>query len=337
MTFHLVTPDPAFSSVITGAPIVPAGTPLTESAVPVPGTGPYMIDRYQAGREVHLVRNPRFEEWSNDAQPDGYPDAIDWTASSLADPSSLVESGTADVVLYGSFSAARLDQLRTRVPAQLHVGPSQETWFEMMNTRIPPFNDPRVRQAVDYAADRQALVDAWGGPLAARVTCQVIPPEYTGYEPYCPYTVDPNVNGSWLGPDLPKAKALIEQAGVKGQRVTVWGWPMAQHPRWRAISRPCSTSSGSRRRRGCSRSASTSHSWRRPPTRCRWPVLDPVFDAVGFGHDRRDVHVPWFLQHVPLLRVSDRLLQPPTRRRHGKGRSTRGERSSGREPAVGAD
>ena len=223
VTFHLVTPDPAFPATITGAPIVPAGPPLTESATPLPATGPYMIDRYQASQEVHLIRNSHFHEWSKDAQPDGYLDAIDWSASSLADPSSLVESGTADVVLYGSFSAERLEQLRTRVPAQLHVGPSQETWFEMMNTHIAPFNDPRVRQAVNYAADRQALVDAWGGPLAARVTCQVIPPEYTGYEPYCPYTVDPNANGSWLGPDLPKAKALIEQAGVKGQRVTVWG------------------------------------------------------------------------------------------------------------------
>ena len=223
VTFHLVAADLGFPSTITTAFIVPAGTPMTESSSPVPATGPYMVDRYQAGREAHLVRNPHFHEWSKDAQPDGYPDAIDWTVSSLADPSSLVESGVADVLLSSAFSAERLDQLRTRVPAQLHVGPSQKTWVEMMNTRIPPFNDPRVRRAINYAADRQAIIDAYGGPLAARITCQVIPPEYTAYAPYCPYTVDPNANGRWLGPDLTKAKALIEQAGVKGQRVTVWG------------------------------------------------------------------------------------------------------------------
>jgi len=224
VTFHLATADPGFPSTITYAIIVPAGTSPTESTSPLPATGPYMIDRYEAGREVHLVRNPHFHEWSRDAQPDGYPDAIDWTASSLADPSSLVESGMADVLLSTAMPpAARLTQLRTRVPAQLHVGPSQMTWFEMMNTRIPPFNDPRVRQAINYAADRQAIVDAWGGPLAARITCQVIPPEYTGYERYCPYTVAPSANGSWRSPDLAKAEALIEQAGVKGQRVIVWG------------------------------------------------------------------------------------------------------------------
>ena len=48
-------------------------------------------------------------------------------------------------------------------------------------------------------------------------------PNTRAYEPYCPYTVDPNATGRWLGPDLEKARALIEQAGVKGQRVTVWG------------------------------------------------------------------------------------------------------------------
>jgi peptide/nickel transport system substrate-binding protein len=224
VTFHLAVADPGFPSVITGAFIVPAGTSLTESSSPLPATGPYMVDRYRAGQEAHLVRNPQFHQWSQAAQPDGYPDAIDWTVSRLADPSSLVESGMADVVLGTTLSAERLDQLRTRAPAQLHIGPSQKTWFEWMNTRIPPFNDPRVRQAINYAADRQALVDAWGGPLAARITCQVIPPQYTGYEPYCPYTVDPNANGGWLGPDLAKAEALVAQAGVKGQRVTVWGW-----------------------------------------------------------------------------------------------------------------
>jgi YVTN family beta-propeller protein len=223
VTFHLVAADAAFPSTITGAFIVPAGTPMTESASPLPATGPYMVDRYEAGREARLVRNPDFHEWSSDAQPDGYPDVIDWTVSSLADPSSLVEQGLADVDLGSTPSAERLAQLRTREPAQLHVGPSQQTWFEEMNTRISPFNDLRVRQAINYAADRQAIVDAWGGPLTARITCQVIPPEFTGYAPYCPYTVDPNANGRWLGPDLEKAKALIDQAGVKGQRVTVWG------------------------------------------------------------------------------------------------------------------
>jgi peptide/nickel transport system substrate-binding protein len=222
VTFHLTVADPGFPSTITEGFILPAATSPSQSDSPMPATGPYMVDRFEAGREVHLIRNPYFHEWSTDAQPAGYPDTIDWILSSLADPSSLVESGAADIVVNDSFSAARLTQLRTELPAQLHVAPSQKTWFEMMNTNIPPFNDPHVRQAINYAADRGAIVDAWGGPLAARITCQVIPPEYTAYEPFCPYTVAPSANGGWIGPDLKKAEALIP-AKDRGARVTVWG------------------------------------------------------------------------------------------------------------------
>jgi peptide/nickel transport system substrate-binding protein len=223
VTFHLASADPVFPSTISATFILPAGTPIDESSAPLAATGPYMVDRYIPGKEEHLIRNPQFHVWSQDAQPDGYPNAIDWTVSSLADSSSLVQSGAADIVLYNSFSTERLAQLRTEVPGQLHVAPSQKTWFEMMNIHIAPFNKPLVRQAINYAVNRQAVVDAWGGPLSARVTCQVIPPEYTGYVPYCPYTADPSANGNWLGPDLQKARTLIREAGVKGQRVTVWG------------------------------------------------------------------------------------------------------------------
>ena len=69
----------------------------------------------------------------------------------------------------------------------------------------------------------QALIDAWGGPLTATVTCQVLPPGFAGYERYCPWTVDQAANGNWLGPDLGRARALIDQAGVRGTAVTVLG------------------------------------------------------------------------------------------------------------------
>jgi len=223
VTIRLESPDPDYVTWLAGAFIVPSDTPYAESAAPLPATGPYVVDRFTPGTELHLKRNPDFHEWSHDAQPDGYPDEIEWQASSVADPSTLVETGKADLVVNNTWSAERLAQLRTRAPAQLHVGPSLETWFEMMNTTVPPFNDVRVRQAVNYAADRTAIVDAWGGPLSGRVTCQAIPPEFTGYEAYCPYTVDPGTNGAWLGRDVPKAQQLIAQAGVKGMHVTVWG------------------------------------------------------------------------------------------------------------------
>lgn len=223
VTFHLTTADPNFQNAIWAVPILPAGTPLTMSKTPLPATGPYVVASFRAGHEERLIRNPQFHEWSRDAQPDGNPNEIDFTVSSAPDPSTEVQAGTADVLLLESGSPARLAQLRTQVPAQLHIALSAQTWFEMMNTTIPPFNDVRVRQAVSLATDREAVVDAWGGPLTGQVSCQVLPPEFAGYERYCPWTVDPSPNGNWLGPDLPRAHALIDAAGVRGQAVTVWG------------------------------------------------------------------------------------------------------------------
>jgi peptide/nickel transport system substrate-binding protein len=223
VTFHLVDPDPDFlSHTVAYVRIVPAGTPRPHSTSPLPATGPYMVERFVPGSETRLVRNPMFREWSADAQPDGFVDAISFTSS--ADPSQLVEAGEADLAGPLFISAERIDELRMRMPGQLHLAAPDLTFFEMMNTTIPPFDDPRVRQAVNLATDRQQILDAWGGPLAGRVTCQLIPPQHTAYEPYCPWTTGANPLGRWLGPDLPRALELIDQAGVAGQSVTVWIW-----------------------------------------------------------------------------------------------------------------
>jgi ABC-type transport system substrate-binding protein len=89
-----------------------------------------------------------------------------------------------------------------------------------MNTQLVPFDDVRVRQAVNYATDRAKVIATYGA-LNARITCQDLPPNSQGYVPYCPYTVDPG-SGQWTGPDMARAEELIRQAHVQGTHVTVW-------------------------------------------------------------------------------------------------------------------
>jgi YVTN family beta-propeller protein len=225
VTFHLVEPDPDFlSNTVAIVPLVPAGTSGAQSVSPLPATGPYMVDRFVPGSELHFVRNPMFRQWSAEAQPDGYVDSILFTAVSEGDPSQLVESGEADLMGPLFISAERLSQLRSRLPAQLHVAAPDQTFFEMLNTKLSPFDDPRVRQALNLATDREAILDAWGGSLAGRITCQVIPPQHTAYDAYCPWTIGANPQGRWRAPDVARARELIEQSGRKGQPVTVWIW-----------------------------------------------------------------------------------------------------------------
>src|SRR5215211_759288 len=78
-----------------------------------------------------------------------------------------------------------------------------------MNNRIKPFDDVKVRQAVNYAIDRNALVRLYGG--LATPTENILPPTYPQYKKHTFYKFD-----------LAKAKQMIQQAGLAGTEVTVW-------------------------------------------------------------------------------------------------------------------
>jgi peptide/nickel transport system substrate-binding protein len=73
---------------------------------------------------------------------------------------------------------------------------------------------------VNYATDHNALVKIYGGPKLAQPTCQILPPNFPGYQPYCPYTKNPG-SGKWSAPDMAKARQLIDQSGTKGASVKV--------------------------------------------------------------------------------------------------------------------
>ena len=232
VTFHLGAPDPDFlvKLAFPAAYAVPASTPL-KARLPLPATGPYMIASYDAKRGIRLVRNPRFHEWYEAAQPDGYPDEIVWRFKVLPEAQRrAVEQGKADVAVdagsanQGRFpSLALLAALRTRYASQLHVNPLATSYGVFLNTRLPPFNDVRVRRAVNYAVDRNRMVDLRGGPDLWQPTCQLLPPNLNGYRRYCPYTRDPSPDGRYTGPDLAEARRLVALSGTKGQKVTVSG------------------------------------------------------------------------------------------------------------------
>jgi peptide/nickel transport system substrate-binding protein len=65
------------------------------------------------------------------------------------------------------------------------------------------------------------VVDLQGGPTRHLVTCQILPPNIQGYEPFCPYTLEPD-NGVWSARDLDRAQNLIRDAHAVREKVTVW-------------------------------------------------------------------------------------------------------------------
>jgi len=228
VTFHLTEPDPDFrlSLAQPTAFVVPAGTPARDVGTsPIPATGPYMVKAFVPNRRLILARNPGFREWSRDAQPDGYPDAIDWSLS--GGPTRAGQNAAVDTVQRGEADLyndqppnERIDEPTTRYASQAHLWPFTGSFSMFFNTRVPPFDDPRVRRALAYAVDRRAVRERYPGP--AVISCQLLPPNFTGYQPYCPYTLDPGLAGTWTAPDRARAERLIKESGTSGTKVTVW-------------------------------------------------------------------------------------------------------------------
>jgi peptide/nickel transport system substrate-binding protein len=236
VTFHLTKPDPdfLFKLAFPMAYAVPPGTPDHDiGRTPLAATGPYMTSSFSPSGSWVLVRNPRFHEWSPDAQPDGYPSRIVLSQyKNLRAGIAAVEHGPTDVLLFPPSNRlaglGTLGGLATRYANQLHSDPYASTFAFVMNTRVPPFDRLAVRRALNYAIDRNRIVRYAGGTLAAQKTCQILPPTLLGYRPNCPYTVDQSSGGTWTGSDLAKARELVRHSGTHGMKVTVWhdqGYP----------------------------------------------------------------------------------------------------------------
>jgi peptide/nickel transport system substrate-binding protein len=222
VTFHLTRGDPEFLDKL-GVPfafILPTGTPNHEVQIPPPGTGPYKWVQYNPNKALKLVRNPYFKEWSKDAQPNGKPDEIiEKLNISVEGEVTQVENGTADW-MFDTPPADRLNEMSTKFAKQVYVNPLTAVYYFAFNVRVPPFNNLKARQAVNFATDRNALVKIYGGPKLAVPTCQILPPNFPGYKPYCPYTKNPG-SGKWTAPDLAKARQLVAASGTKGAVVKV--------------------------------------------------------------------------------------------------------------------
>ncbi|MEO7061072.1 MAG: ABC transporter substrate-binding protein [Lapillicoccus sp.] len=218
-TLHLTAPDPELVYKLA-ARVVPSPPSTPDDNVgrtPIPSTGPYQIHTFGADGSLTLVRNPNYTPWSVAAQPPGYPDVIRYRVET--DDAAAVDAvlkGTADL----THSMTRFD-LTATLPTRAHVSFIGNAQFVYLNSKLAPFDRKEVRQALNYAVDRRALVDLYpGGGAAATLSCQLLPPGFPGYRPYCPYQTGP-ADGPYLGPDLDKAKALVKESGTTQIPITI--------------------------------------------------------------------------------------------------------------------
>ena len=205
--FHLRKPYADFLTLLGSnqASVVSArGAQSGVLARAADGTGPFRFVSWQPGVAVTEQRNPLY--WG--ARP--RLGTLRWLSSS--EPSVLymaLRSGDADVAapLSPVFAArtARNPALRL-----LHQ-PGRAFFWIALNTRLAPFDDPRVRQALSYATDRRALVTALLGGFGQGAVAPV-----AATTPYA--TADPRR----LGYDLAQARRLLTEAGqARGLHIAV--------------------------------------------------------------------------------------------------------------------
>jgi YVTN family beta-propeller protein len=233
VTFYLSVPDPEFVAklALPFAFPVPDGVPMDTTHGVFPGTGPYVVTQ-ATETQVRLERNPNFTIFDAAARPDGFPDEIEFTVAGTPDLSveevdalriGMVERGEADLTGYriGSRTSRELfARIKVRYPGQWKVG-SVTTIYVNMNASVPPFDSADARRAVNYAIDRAHMADLTGGPPDAAITCQLLPPGWPGYQPYCPFTRSPDEGGRWSAPDIKTAQELVDASGTRGAEVVV--------------------------------------------------------------------------------------------------------------------
>jgi YVTN family beta-propeller protein len=224
ITFHLAFPDPdlPYRLALPFAFPVPVGTPIKHQPFdPVPATGPYVIS--SAGKEgMVLERNEEFRQWSAAAQPEGFVDRIEWTFGKGPERNlDRLLAGQIDWVA-DILPSGIVAELTTSYPGQLVQAARPVTTYMGINLDAAPFDDPRVRRAVNFAVDRAHVQELLGGEQVSRVTCQILPPNFPAYEPFCPYTKDPG--SVWSRPDMRRARELVRAADVAGAKVDIWAF-----------------------------------------------------------------------------------------------------------------
>jgi peptide/nickel transport system substrate-binding protein len=179
------------------------------TAKPPPSTGPYMIQSYKPARSIVFVRNPSYRSLEPSV-PDGNPDKV---VVSIVEDDTLRMDETLGGRYDYDFPPIPFDRLSTvsqKYAGRLLVYTGANTYYFFMNTRVKPFDNIRVRKAVNYAIDRAALVSKFGG--LAEPTQNVLPPVLPQYRKLALYDYD-----------LEKARQLIADAGAKKANVVVWG------------------------------------------------------------------------------------------------------------------
>lgn len=194
------------SNLFDALMFVPIVDSTTYGSGKVIGTGPYVWGAFTAGTQLQLTRNEKY--WG------GSPEIEKITIKAIKSPQAqLAALQSGQVQMVGGIPAR--DIKTTSAAGKFTVSvtrPSYQQTYLGVDVKTKPFDDPKVRQALQYAVDRKRIAEqVYGG--YAEVSSLPWPANTPGVtkDQVERYPYDPA-----------KAKQLIKEAGAEGAEVTLW-------------------------------------------------------------------------------------------------------------------
>ncbi len=172
------------------------------------GSGPYKLDSYEAKTRVALIRDAN--HWKGGKE--GFAERIEWSV--IPDASTRLaayQAGRTDLEgLYPFMSKSQRDQVASN-DTEFFTAITPYNTVAYLNTAKPPFNDERVRKALNLAINRQEIMATWaegagkfGGPLPPVMSSWALSQDELGKLPGFRASKDE---------DIKEAKRLLEAAG----------------------------------------------------------------------------------------------------------------------------
>lgn len=183
-------------------------------ARPLPLSGAYTLDFWRVNDKIRVRKNPRYWDAANVLNQ-----VVDFIPCDQPNVAlNLYETGAADIIWdKGLVPAELMDLLRQR--SDCHNFDYLGTYFYRYNVNHKPFDDPRVRQALALAVDKQRIVERIT-KAGEKVATHLTPKGMSNYRP---------PEGLGYNPDA--ARKLLADAGFRRQKLSALPIPLQQQPR----------------------------------------------------------------------------------------------------------
>ncbi|HEX2133602.1 MAG TPA: ABC transporter substrate-binding protein [Actinophytocola sp.] len=231
LVFELTAPAADFLNILSmkfasAAPVeyldyIPDGAEFRQNTI---SNGPYRITEYVPDKSIHLERNPAWDAESDPVR-EAYVDAIDVTLGQ-GSPDAVqqqLEVGSADLSWDQPVPVTVIPRLQQSEDENFSVYPLLDTNPYLAFNHVSPNEDGaigklKVRQAIIYAIDKQAIARIYGGETLNETINQVIPPDNVGHEEFDLYETE-NDTG-----DPQRCKDLLAEAGYGPNELTLKAW-----------------------------------------------------------------------------------------------------------------